>query len=183
MSITTQLVTADELLLMPRASFRYELVKGELRKMSPAGEGHGAVIMNLAAPLARHVKADGLGLVFAAETGYKLATNPDTVLAPDIAFVRRERIEQTGILKGFREGAPDLAVEVMSPGDTLAEVREKAGTWLAAGTRMVWVLSPKKRTVSVYRSTKDVVMLTERDELDGGEVVPGFRCRVSEIFV
>jgi len=183
MSTKTQLVTADELLRMPRGRFRYELVEGELRTMSPAGEEHGAVAMALAAPLAQHVKANNLGMVFAAETGYKLASNPDTVLAPDVAFVRRERVEQTGIQKGFREGAPDLAVEVMSPGDTLREVTEKAGRWLAAGARMVRVVNPKKRTVTVYRSPEDVFILTEQDELDGGEVVPGFRCRVSEIFV
>jgi Uma2 family endonuclease len=121
MSTKTQLVTADELLRMPRGRFRYELVEGELRTMPPAGEEHGAVIMFLAAPLAQHVKANRLGVVFTAETGYKLASNPDTVLAPDIAFVRRERVEQTGLLKGYRESAPDLAVEVMSPGDTLKE--------------------------------------------------------------
>ncbi|MDQ3804313.1 MAG: Uma2 family endonuclease [Acidobacteriota bacterium] len=182
MSTKTQLVTADELLLLPRGRFRYELVEGELRTMPPAGEEHGAVAMNLAAPLTLYVKANKLGLVLAAETGYKLAANPDTVLAPDVAFVRRERVEQTGIMKGFREGAPDLAVEVMSPGDTPKEVTEKAGKWLAAGALAVWVVNPKRRTVTVYRSLKDATTLTEADELDGGEVVPGFRCRVSELF-
>jgi Uma2 family endonuclease len=183
MSTANQLVTADELLLMPRGRFRYELVKGELRKMPPAGEEHGAVIMNLAAPLAHHVKANRLGHVLAAETGYKLATDPDTVLAPDIAFVRRERVEQTGIQTGYRVGAPDLVVEVMSPGDTLKAVEEKAGAWLAGGAQMVWVVNPKRRAVTVYRSTGEVSVLTEEDELDGGEVVSGFRCKVAEIFV
>jgi Uma2 family endonuclease len=182
MSTKTQLVTADELFAMPKDGFRYELVKGELRTISPAGEEHGAVIMFLAAPLAQYVKAHKLGHVFAAETGYKLASNPDTVLAPDIAFVRRERVEQTGLLKGYRECAPDLAVEVMSPGDTVREVTEKAGQWLAAGALMVWVVNPKRRTVTVYRAPGDVATLNEQDELDGGEVVPGFRCKVSEIF-
>ena len=182
MSTKTQLVTADELLRMPRGRFRYELVEGELRTMSPAGEEHGAVIMSLAAPLAQYVKAHDLGFVFAAETGYKLASNPDTVLAPDIAFLRRERVEPTGLLKGYRENAPDLAVEVMSPGDTVREVTEKAGKWLAAGALMVWVVNPKKRTVTVYRAPGEVTTLDEKDHLDGGEVVPGFRCKVSEIF-
>jgi Uma2 family endonuclease len=183
MSTRTQLVTADELLLLPRGRFRYELVEGELRTMSPAGEEHGAVTVNVVVLLAQHVKANKLGVVLASEIGYKLASNPDTVLAPDVAFVRRERIEQTGIQKGFREGAPDLAVEVVSPGDTAKQVAEKSGEWLAAGALAVWVVNPKKRTVTVHRPAGEVVILTERDELDGGEVVPGFRCKVSEIFV
>ena len=183
MSAKTRLVTAGELLRMPRGRFRYELVEGELKVMSPAGEEHGAVIINLTVPLAQYVKANGLGQVFAAETGYKLASNPDTVLAPDIAFIRRERIEQTGLLKGYRESAPDLAVEVMSPGDTVKEVTEKAGKWLAAGARAVWVVNPKKRTVTVYRPAAETLTLGEQDELDGGEVVPDFRCKVAEIFV
>jgi Uma2 family endonuclease len=182
MSTKTQLVTADELLRMPRGRFRYELVEGELRTMPPAGEEHGAVIMFLAAPLAQYVRAHNLGIVFGAETGYKLASNPDTVLAPDLAFLRHERFEGAGLLKGYREGAPDLAVEVMSPGDTVKEATEKAGKWLAAGALAVWVVNPKKRTVTVHRAPADVVVLDEDDELDGGEVVPGFRCKVSEIF-
>jgi Uma2 family endonuclease len=99
MSATTQPMTAEELLLMPRGKFRYELLKGELRKMSPAGSEHGAVIINLTLPLAQHVKANKLGVVFGAETGFKIARNPDTVLAPDIAFVRLERIPESGIPK------------------------------------------------------------------------------------
>lgn len=183
MSTTTQLMTADELLKLPRGRFRYELIKGELRTMSPAGQEHGAVIMNLAAPLATHVKAHKLGFVFGAETGFKLAINPDTVRAPDIAFIARARIEREGILKGYGVGAPDLAVEVLSPGDTAEEVEEKTAEWLAAGARAVWIVSPKRRTVTVHRSQKDIKILTEQDELDGADVVPGFRCRVAEIFV
>jgi Uma2 family endonuclease len=183
MSTPTQTMTAEQLLKLPRGEFRYELVKGELRTMSPAGEEHGAVIMNLAAPLAMYIKANNLGVTYGAETGFKIARDPDTVLAPDIAFIRRERIEQVGIQKKFREGAPDLAVEVLSPGDTYEEVSAKVEEWLAAGALAVWVVSPKRRNVTVYRSMTDVETLGEADELDGGEVVPGFRCRVAEIFV
>ncbi|MFL6210801.1 MAG: Uma2 family endonuclease [Pyrinomonadaceae bacterium] len=183
MSTTTQLMTADELLKLPRGRFRYELIEGELKTMSPAGEEHGAVIMNLAAPLAMHVKANKLGTVFGAETGFKLASNPDTVLAPDIAFIRREQIEQTGLSKGFGTGSPDLAVEVLSPSDRDVKVKAKVAEWLANGARAVWVVSPKLRNVVIYRALTDVTVLTENDELDGAEVVPGFRCRVAEIFV
>ncbi len=94
-----------------------------------------------------------------------------------------KQMPRSGITKKFWQGAPDLAVEVGSPGDTLKEVREKVEDWLAAGTRAVWVVNPKRRSVSVYRSTADVTRLSESDELDGGDVVPGFRCRVADIFV
>ncbi len=133
-------------------------------------------------PLDNHVSAHRLGVVCAAETGFLLAQNPDTVRAPDIAFVRRERIEKAGEVKGYWVGAPDLAVEVTSPGDTIREVEAKVAQWLEAGARMVWVVSSKLRTVTVYRSLTDIVVLTEKDTLDGGDVVPGFQMRVAEIF-
>jgi Uma2 family endonuclease len=183
MSTSTKLMTADELFVMPHKGFRYELVKGELRKMSPAGSEHGAIIVNITLFLAQHVKANNLGVCFGAETGFKLATDPDTVRAPDVAFVRRERVPQSGIPKKFWPGAPDLAIEVLSPGDTYEEVDDKVEEWLAARTSAVWVVNPKRRSVSVYRSITEVTRLSESDELEGHEVVPGFRCRVAEIFV
>jgi Uma2 family endonuclease len=183
MSTTTQPMTADELFMMPDDEFRYELVKGELIKMSPAGSEHGAIIINLTLPLAQHVKANNLGVVFGAETGFKIAKNPDTVRAPDIAFVRRERIPESGIPKEFWPGAPDLAVEVLSPGDKMKEVDEKVVDWLASGASAVWVVNPKRKSVTVHRSQKDAQTLLEDDELDGQDVVSGFRCRVVDIFV
>jgi Uma2 family endonuclease len=181
MTKTLQRSTANELFEMPYDGFRYELVKGELRKMSPSGGEHGAVVWNLSSLLAPHV--NNLGQGFGAETGFKIASDPDTVRAAGIAFVRRERIPETGIPKNFWPLAPDLVVEVVSPGDTYNEVEEKVEEWLAAGVRAVWVCNPNRRGVSVYRSMTDVTRLSEGDELDGGEVVPGFRCKVSEIFV
>ena len=183
MSTTLQHVTAEELFMMPKDGFRYELVKGELRKISPAGSEHGAIIVNITVLLGQHVKSKKLGVCFGAETGFKIASDPDTVRAPDVAFVSRERVPEGGIPKKFWPGAPDLAVEVISPGDTVDEVEEKVEDWLATGTRAVWVVSPKRRSVTVYRSMTDVTRLSEADELDGGEVVPGFRCKVSEFFV
>ncbi|MCA1635166.1 MAG: Uma2 family endonuclease [Acidobacteria bacterium] len=183
MSTSTKLMTAEELRKLPKDGFRYELVEGELKQMSPSGTEHGAVIFNLSILLGQHLKANNLGQGFGAETGFKIDSNPDTVRAPDIAFVRRERIPPTGIPKNFWEIAPDLVVEVVSPGDTFEEVEEKVAQWLAAGTSAVWVVNPKRRSVSVYRSMTDVERLSEADELEGREVVPGFRCKVSEIFV
>src|SRR5215213_7719256 len=118
MTTTLQRSTADELFEMPDDGFRYELVKGELRKMSPAGGEHGAVIFNLSSLLGPHIKANDLGQGFGAETGFKIASDPDTVRAADTAVVRRERIPEAGIPKNFWELAPDLVVEVISPGDT-----------------------------------------------------------------
>jgi len=175
-------MTADELLAMPDDGWRYELVKGELRRMPPPGDQHGWVGMNLGGPLHTFVKENKLGVVYLAETGFKLESDPDTVRAPDVAFVRQERVQETGPLQGYRFGAPDLVVEVLSPRDTIREVEEKVWEWLMAGARMVWVVSPKLRTVTVYRSLTDIVTLTEKDTLDGGDVVPGFKIRVGDIF-
>lgn len=183
MTETLQRSTANELFEMPHDGFRYELVKGELRKMSPSGWEHGKVVVNITLLLGGYVKSNNLGVCGGAETGFKIASDPDTVRAPDLAYVTPERVPEGDASKKFFVGAPDLAVEVVSPGDTRREVDEKVGDWLDAGTRAVWIINPKKRSVSVYHSLKDVTHLSEADELDGGEVVPGFRCKVLEIFV
>ncbi len=182
MSTELQLMTADELLALPRGEFRYELVDGELKKMSPAGQKHGRITVRLTEPLAKHVRASQLGQVYAAETGFKLKSNPDTVRASDIAFVRRERLEVLGETEGYWPGAPDLSVEVNSPADTVREIEKKVMEWLEFGSQLVWVVSSKLHTVTVYRSLTDIVTLTENDTLDGGDVVPGFQLAIAEIF-
>jgi Uma2 family endonuclease len=182
MSTETQLMTADELLVLPRGEFRYELINGELKQMSPAGQKHGRIIVRLTVPLAKHVLDHHLGEVYAAETGFKLRSKPDTVLAADIAFVRRERLEELGETESYWPAAPDLSVEVNSPSDTVREVEKKVMEWLGFGTRLVWVVSSKLHTVTVYRSLTDIAVLTENDTLDGGDVVPGFQITVAEIF-
>jgi Uma2 family endonuclease len=175
-------MTAEDLLKLPDDGFRYELVKGELRRMPPAGHEHGDIAMNIGAPLHQHVKKNKLGKVYAAETGFVLETGPDTMRAPDAAFVRRERVEQINRTKGYFPGVPDLAVEVVSPGDTVSEVEGKVEEWLKFGVRLVWIVSPKLRTITAYRSLTDVATLTEKDTLDGGDIVPGFQIPVAEIF-
>jgi Uma2 family endonuclease len=182
MSIQTQTITADELLRMPPDGFRYELVRGELRKMSPSGHKHGEVAVRFTWRLAQRVEPNGLGKVYAAETGFLLSSNPDTVRAPDVAFVSRKRIEEVGDVKGFWPGAPDLAVEVISPGDSYAEVEEKVFEWLDAGSRVVLVLNPQKRTVTLYRSRAEITLLTENDKLAVEDVVPGWLVEVKELF-
>ena len=182
MNTTTEFLTANDLLKKPRDGYRYELSKGELIKEPPAGNIHGNRTMRLGWRLAQYVEASDLGVVFAAETGFKLATDPDTVRAPDIAFVSKTRIEQLGEFEGFWPGPPDLAVEVISPGDSHATVENKVEEYLSAGTRAVWLVDPRRRTVTVYRSSSDSTILTEVDTLEGGDILPGFSCHVAEIF-
>ncbi len=177
------LVTADELLLMREDGYRYELVRGELRKMSPAGHQHGRIALNLTIPLDQFVRANQLGAVYAAGTGFKLAADPDVVRAPDVAFVRRDRVEAVGETGGFWPGAPDLAAEVLSPGETSGEVEEKIADWLDAGTRLVVVVDPENQTVTLYRSHEDIRVLTNDDVLEGGEVVPDWTLPVRDIFL
>ncbi len=181
MAVVRQQVTADELLHVPDDGCRYELVQGELRRMTPAGNVHGRVAMSFAWRLAKHVQENRLGTVYAAETGFKLANDPDTVRA-GLAFVSRHRLEAVGEVEGFWPGAPDLAVEVISPGDSYADVEEKVFDWLAAGTKMVVVVNPRQRSATVYKSQTDITALTEADVLEGDHVVPDFELAVREIF-
>jgi Uma2 family endonuclease len=175
-------VTADELLAWPDDGLRHELIKGELTTMAPAGSEHGIVALRIGRLLGNFVEEQGLGETFGAETGFKIATNPDTVRAPDAAFVSRERFDWVGPTRKFWPGAPDLAVEVVSPDDAYAQVQAKARDWLEAGTRMVVVADPRKRRVTVYRSPSDIRVLTEQEVLDGGDVVPGWQVSVAAIF-
>jgi Uma2 family endonuclease len=162
--------------------WRYELVDGELRKMTPSAFLHGAIVVALTRRLAQHVDDQALGIVTGAETGFLLARSPDTVRAPDVAFVKRERIERLGVPAEFWSGAPDLAVEVTSPGDTPLEVEAKVRDWLTAGAGVVWVVNPKLRRVTVWRGNFQARILSEHERLEGEDIVPGFGCQVSELF-
>jgi Uma2 family endonuclease len=179
---TGRLVTADELIRMPDDGFKYELVEGRLVTMTPAGGVHGQLSMRLGTALDIHVEAHDLGVVFPADTGFYLARAPDTVRAPDVSFVRKERIPEGGLPVGYWSGPPDLAVEVVSPNDSMAEVESKVQEYLRKGVQLVWVVFPKKRAVAVYRPGAPSDMLSEDDMLDGGEVVPGFRFPIARLF-
>ena len=176
-----KLMTAEELLQMPKDGYRYELVRGVLKKMAPAGHTHGKRGNRVNHSLSTHVYGNRLGEVYLAETGFILETEPDHVRAPDVAFVRQERVEAAGDGDGFFPGPPDLAIEVISPSDLLTDVYEKVEEWLAAGTLMVIVINPRNRTVSVHTS-ESAVTLNEGDTLDGADVVPGWRLPIADIF-
>lgn len=182
MTISDRTMTADDLWRMPADGQRHELVRGELRTMAPAGGGHGVLAMRLGSRLCVHVEREQLGVVLAADTGFFIQRSPDTVRAPDVAFVAQGRIPPDGIPAKFVPFAPDLAVEVVWPGDTLVEVEEEVQDWLDAGTKLVWVVNPKRRTVAVHRASADPRVLRAEDDLAGEDVVPGFSLRVGELF-
>ena len=177
------LLTAEDLWKQTDDGYRSELVKGVIKRRSPTGFEHGIRTAEIGSLLNVHVKKHKLGYVCGAETGFKISQNPDTVRAPDAAFVKQSAIEEKGIPKGFGEGAPDLAVEVISPSDTYTEVAEKVDEWLNAGCAMVWVVNPRRETVEVYRSPEDITVLHGDDILDGGDVINGFQCRVRDLFL
>ena len=139
-------VTAAELLRMPDDGFRYELIKGELKKKFPAGNKHGRVASRINGSLDPFVANNKLGAVYAAEIGFLISTDPDTVRAPDVAFVSQARLDEIGDMEGFLPCAPDLVVEVVSPSDTYSDVEEKVFEWLAAGARLVVVVNSRKRS-------------------------------------
>jgi len=175
-------MTSEELLSLSDDGYRYELVKGELRQMPPAGFEHGVRGSRLTWRLAQYVETNRLGMVTVAETGFKIAINPDTVRAPDIGFVRADRITDEELPKGYFPGPPDLAVEIVSPNDTFPKVEEKVMEWLMSGCPMVWVVNPVHCTVTVYHSFTDIRILTGDDVLDGAEIIPGFQCVISDLF-
>ena len=182
MSTTTRRMTAEELLAMPDDGFRYELVRGELRQMVPAGYDHGKLAARIAIRLGAYALERGLGEVSIAEAGFKLESNPDHVRVPDAAFVRRERDPGALTTPGFFPGPPDLAVEVISPGDRYSEVKEKVADWLAGGALAVIVVDPRRRTVELHSSPTDTATLTEADTLTVEDVVPGWTLPVRDIF-
>ena len=182
MTTKTKLVTAEELLDMPDDGYRYELVRGELRKMSPAGNYHGELAAEVVFSLLSHVKPNNLGKVYTAEPGFRIGTDPDHVRVPDAAFIRRERVEAVGRVDGYWPGAPDLVVEVISPTDRYTEVEEKVDDWLAAGARLVILVNPRNRTATLRRAGQAPVILTEQDTLDGADVVPGWQLSLKELF-
>lgn len=161
--------------------FWIELVEGRLVREPRPNAEHSWLTMKLSALILAHAEENRLGLTVV-EPGFVLADDPPTVRGPDIAFIARKNLPPGGFPPVFWTGPPDLAVEVVSPSNTRAEIREKVLEYLAAGTRLVWVVEPRTRTVTAYRSRTDVRVLTGSDILGGHDVLPGFRLRVAELF-
>jgi len=174
-------MTAEDLLALPDDGKRYELVEGELQEMPPVSGPHGRDGLRIGSQFLVYAETHDLGEAYGADTGFILSRNPDTVRAPDAAFVRKERLVEIDA-EGFLPLAPDLAVEVVSPSNTVNEMSRKVQEYLDAGTAIVWVVEPQRRQVTVY--TPDVIARIYRDGdvLDGGDVLPGFTLSVTYIF-
>jgi len=171
-------MTVEEFMNIDDDYHRHELIKGELLTMNPPKSLHGRVVANLTILLGQHIKANRFGVVYT-ESGYHLERDPDTVLGPDMSFLSGERIDEAD--DGYYQGPPDLAIEVLSPSDRKSYVERKLAIYLERGTRSVWLVNPRRRTVEVVTSLDNRRMLHEDDELVD-DTVPGFRVKVSEIF-
>lgn len=175
-------LTVEDLYVMPEDGLSYELQAGLLVSDQAPGFRHGRVTAAITELLRVHVRQHRLGVVLAGDPGFILARKPDTVRAPDVAFVSRQRFEQSGdTVKAFK-GAPDLAVEVLSPGNTPTTMHAKVADYLAAGTRRVWVVDPEAQIVTVYASLLEPQKVGHDELLDGEDVVPGFSVFVREFF-
>jgi Uma2 family endonuclease len=183
MTATGIRMTADELLRLPDNGMRRELIAGELHEMPPAGGEHGFIGGNALGDLRAYLKQHPEigGGFFTAETGFRLSRNPDTVRAPDVAYVGPDRLHLARV-GGFPELAPDFVVEVVSPGDRAGEIQQKAEEWLRAGVRLVWVMYPATRSAMIYLADGTVQLLHADDTITGEPVLPGFACRLGDLF-
>jgi Uma2 family endonuclease len=181
MASRERLVTVEEFARIPDDDHRYELVEGRVIRMSPPGSRHAVLATRLASLLDRYVEERGLGVVMTSG-GFHLASRPDTVREPDVAFVRADRIPASGVPDGFWPGPADLAVEIRSPGDQRSEIAAKVKEYLGRGVPLVWVVDPKARTVTVHLPDQTPVILEGNATLDGGSVLPGFSCPLERIF-
>ena len=177
-------ITADDLWRMGTGDVRRELVDGEIIEMTPAGGIHGRISGRIYRRLAEHVDAHGGGEVVVGDVGFVLAlpTDPERVRAPDVAFISVDRLPDGRLPQTFLAGAPDLAVEVLSPRDNPLEVRQKVRDYLEAGTRLVWVVAPQARSVTVYRADASARLVREPESLDGEDVLPGLTVSLADLF-
>ncbi len=182
MAVGDKLYTVDDLIKLSAAndSKRYELVRGVLIEMAPTGETHGILVNEIAYAITSFVRAGNLGRVLAAETGFLLSEDPAIFRAPDVAFTSSGRVQPR--TEKYPTVAPDLAVEVISPGDSQSEMHEKVVDYFRAGTRLVWIVYPRSRAIYVYQAPTQITVLGSDDTLDGGDVLPGFQAKVGDLF-
>lgn len=177
-----QIVTASELMQLTSDGYRYELIKGSLYMMSPAGGRHGRIAYRLGQMLGNHVDSHALGTVFAAETGFRVDTDPDTVLAPDVAFVRREQYSGYEQDSGYLPFAHDLAIEVLSPSDRFFRVEAKAFAWLDGGCKLVLIVDPDSETIHAYRSRKQIAVFDRTETINCTDAVTDWTLAVDQVF-
>lgn len=180
MATQTHAITIDQLATLPDGD-RYELWDGELKPVTPAGYQHGRIAGFIAKRLIDHIGDESLGDVVV-EAGFIIDRKQDTMLAPDVAFVSAERLQQAGDFASYFPGPPDLAVEIVSPNDKAVDVEEKTRRWLDAGVRLLWVVWPNTRSVTVYEPGQGMRSLEADATITGGQVLPDFKCKVSELF-
>ncbi|MGH9161901.1 MAG: Uma2 family endonuclease [Vicinamibacteraceae bacterium] len=182
MGLPRVLVTAEELARMPDDDYSYELLEGRLVRMSKSGVVHGVCSQRLGYAVDNYLRAHDIGVVLPQDTGFLLHRGPDTVRAPDMAFIIKERFEAAGFPDGFWPGAPDLVVEVISPNDRRKQVEDKVRQWLESGTRLAWIVDPRKHGLSVRRPNGTSEELGEDQDLDGEDLLPGFHLPLRELF-
>jgi Uma2 family endonuclease len=175
-------VTSDEFLTHPAAAGSNELVRGEIRAMTPASGAHGVIAGTIFAALNAFVEARQLGLCFPDNTGFLLPGLRDTVRSPDVAFVTQRQLPKEGIGSGWLSVSPDLVVEILSPNETASELEEKIRDYHAAGTHLFWIVDPALRIVSIRSASAPERWLREGDTLDGGDILPGFALPVTRLF-
>jgi Uma2 family endonuclease len=178
----TAAATIEQLETLPEDECHYEIIRGELRDVPPAGFEHSNIAGNVLTHVNRFVRRNQLGRVASEAAGFVLARDPDILLSPDVSFVANDRLPPPAERAGFLQLAPDLVVEVMSPNDTVTEVAEKVSIYLQAGVRLIWVVLPKQPLVHVYANDREITILHATDTLDGGDVLPGFSLAVADIF-
>jgi Uma2 family endonuclease len=173
--------TDDELLKIGTSDTKYELWDGKIIAMPPAGLLHGAIIVRMAVALGNHLAEHKLGTLFDGQTGFRLSV--DHCFAPDISYVSRDRLQLILPNKDkLFHGPPDLAVEVLSPSDSITKTERKVALYLAHGTKLAWMIDPKTRTARVYRSSSTPELLRGERFLTGNSVLPGFRLSLSRLF-
>ena len=180
MPATARLVNVEEFERLPKGEGKCELVAGRVVQMSPVGWPHGVVVMRLGGLLDAHLRRRQLGAV-APEVGFVLRVDPDTVRAPDLAFLRREKMPPRDA-RGYLRCVPDLAIEVLSPDDRPREIARKVAEYLNAGVPLVLVVDPDAESVTAHRPNAPPETFMSSDVLDIGDVVPGFRCAVKDLF-
>lgn len=177
-------VTAQDLWRLGEGDVRRELVDGEVVEMAPVGGIHGEITLRIGRRLVEHVDRHGGGKVLVGDVGFVLSlpNDPERVRAPDVAFVGSQRLPGGQLPEGFLPGAPDLAVEVLSPTDNPLQIQQKVRDYLEAGCRLVWVIAPQAKTVTVYRPDGSARLLREGDVLEGEDVLAGLRISLAEVF-